>query len=81
MARPRLRVYYGADDSSDTPLSASHSARETVTVPLGDVCGWLVDAVRSGRTWLQDFADDEVTISHDLYETIVAYQHYRRPSA
>ena len=28
-----------------------------------------------------DFTDDEITISSDLYEVILAYQHYRRPSA
>ena len=39
----------------------------------------LADAVQSQRTWLRDFADDEVTISMDLYEVILAYQHYRRP--
>jgi hypothetical protein len=41
----------------------------------------LADAVRSERTWLQDFENDEVTISTDLYEVILAYQHFRRPSA
>ena len=40
-----------------------------------------MDAVHSGRTWLNDFEDDEVTISTDLFEVILAYQHYRRPSA
>ncbi len=28
-----------------------------------------------------DFEDDEVSISTDLYEVILAYQHFRRPSA
>jgi hypothetical protein len=41
----------------------------------------LSDAVRSDRTWLRDFAEDEVGISMDLYEVLLAYQHYRRPSA
>jgi len=35
---------------------------------------------RNGHGW-RDFADDEVTISMDLYEVILAYQHYRRPVA
>jgi hypothetical protein len=30
---------------------------------------------------LDDFRDDEITISSDLYEVILAYQHFRRPSA
>jgi len=41
----------------------------------------LVDAYQRQRTWLRDFDDDAVTISSDLYEVLIAYQHYRRPSA
>lgn len=41
----------------------------------------LADAVRSERTWLQDFLDENVTISNDLYEVILAYKYFRRPSA
>ena len=50
-------------------------------VPLGEILPLLADAVRNERTWLRDFEDDQVTISTDLYEVILAYQHYRRPSA
>jgi hypothetical protein len=46
-----------------------------------DVLPLLVDAVQSERTWLRDFSEDEITISTDLYEVLLAYQHYRRPSA
>jgi hypothetical protein len=46
-----------------------------------EVLPLLADAVQSERTWLRDFAEDEVTISTDLYEVLLAYQHYRRPSA
>jgi len=46
-----------------------------------EVMPLLADAVQSERTWLRDFEDDEATISMDLYEVLLAYQHYRRPSA
>ena len=62
-------------------VTVADSQRETVTVPLMEIMPLLADAVQSQRTWLRDFADDEVTISMDLYEVILAYQHYRRPSA
>ncbi|MBI3463286.1 MAG: hypothetical protein HY000_09535 [Planctomycetes bacterium] len=52
-----------------------------VTVPLSEVFGLLADAVRSERTWLHDFKDEEIAISSDLYEVILAYQYCRRPSA
>jgi hypothetical protein len=80
MAQRHLRVYNGPQNETAT-LSQSRVARETVNVPLGDILHLLADAVASRRTWLQDFQNDEITISSDLYEVILAYQHYRRPSA
>lgn len=81
MAQPQLRIYFGPDDESASLATAQASHRDSVTVPLGEVFEWLVDAIKNGRTWLRDFEDDEVTISSDLYEVILAYQHYRKPSA
>jgi len=40
----------------------------------------LVHALRCNRTWLEDFEDDELQVSADLYEVISAYTHLR-PSA
>jgi hypothetical protein len=82
MQSNHLRVYYGPQEEPATiSLAESQIHRDTVKVPLMDVLPLLADAVRSERTWLRDFADDEVTISMDLYEVLLAYQHYRRPSA
>ncbi len=80
MPRTRLRVYYGPHEDGVTTLDAPNPAREQVTVPLGEVFPLLADAVKCERTWLQDFEEDEITISTDLYEVILAYQHYRRPT-
>lgn len=77
-----LRVYYGPQEEPATvSLAESQVRRDTVNVPLLEVLPLLADAVQSHRTWLNDFADDEITISMDLYEVLLAYQHYRRPSA
>ncbi len=82
MRPTHLRLYNGPrpDTAAVDPL-AEQAARENVTVPLTDVLPLLADAVESRRTWLRDFQDDEITISMDLYEVLLAYQHYRRPSA
>jgi hypothetical protein len=80
MNASHLRVYYGPQEEA-AKGNATETAHETVTVPLVEVMPLLADAVQSHRTWLRDFADDEVTISMDLYEVLLAYQHYRRPSA
>ena len=80
MAQSHLRVYYGPQ-AETSKRSAPGTSGDTVSVALGEILPLLADAVRSERTWLQDFEDDEVTISTDLYEVILAYQHFRRPSA
>jgi hypothetical protein len=79
MSRSRLRVYFGPEH--DTPAALAPAAAKTVTVPVGEVLSLLADALESKRTWLRDFADDEMTISSDLYEVLLAYEHFRRPSA
>lgn len=85
MDRPNLRVYYGPDDIETVTLDerqpSDSAVGATVEVTLGEVFPLLADAVRSERTWLRDFAGDTITISNDLYEVILAYQHFRRPSA
>jgi hypothetical protein len=82
MHRTHLRIYNGPREQSATlNLAETRDERQTVTVPLAEVLPQLADAVQSERTWLRDFENDEITISMDLYEVILAYQHYRRPSA
>lgn len=81
MARNQLRVYYGPQSDAYATIEQVKQSRDEVSVPLGEVLPLLADAVRNDRTWLRDFEDDPITISTDLYEVILAYQHYRRPSA
>ena len=82
MPSPNLRVFCGPnEDNAGVDTIAHKPASETVSVPLTELIPLLADAVRSRRTWLRDFEDDEITISMDLYEVILAYQYYRCPSA
>jgi hypothetical protein len=74
-------VYYGPQNDACATVTKTHESKDTVSVSLGEVLPLLADAVRNERTWLGDFEDDPITISTDLYEVILAYQHYRRPSA
>ena len=71
--RPRLRLFTGE-------TGRSMLAPPQVSVRLGDVTRALRDAIRKDRAWVDDFEDDEVQISTDLYEVISAYMHLR-PSA
>jgi hypothetical protein len=81
MARNRLRIYYGPDDNSVLTADSGSAARQMVTLPLAEVLPLMVEAYRDRRTWLNDFSDDPITISSDLYEVLMAYEHFRRPSA
>ena len=75
MAYSRLRVFSGPREDVRGGM-----APQTVTVPLGDVLPALADAAGRNRAWVNDFLDDEITISSDLYEVLLAYLHYRRPA-
>ncbi len=81
MADPRLRLFSGPDEAEISSVGELSSARRRVTVTLREILPLLADAVRSRRAWLHDFADDEVTISDDLYDVLMAYRSFRRPSA
>jgi hypothetical protein len=80
MARTNLRIYRGPADKT-TALRPASTSPATITVNVGEVLPLLADAVASKRTWLSDFADDEITISADLYEVLLAYKYYRHPAA
>jgi hypothetical protein len=80
MAR-QLRIYRGPTEPTATRRTASTAAHNKVTVGLGEVLPLLADAVASERTWLGDFENEEITISADLYEVLLAYQYYRNPAA
>jgi hypothetical protein len=80
MARTNLRIYRGPAEKATTVRPASTSPA-TITVNVGEVLPLLADAVASQRTWLSDFEDDEITISADLYEVLLAYKYYRHPAA
>jgi len=81
MVASHLKIYCGPEESTGAEVSQSPSGQRNVTLQMRDVLPLLADAVRSERTWLKDFDSDEVTISTDLYEVLLAYQHYRLPSA
>lgn len=78
MAMRQLRVYTEPDRDF---TAVEEAADQGVRVTLGDILPLLADAVASNRTWLSDFADDELTISTDLHEVLQAYRHFRRPGA
>ncbi len=70
--RPRLRLFVGAEE----PESLSFPEPE-VSIKLGELTKILADAIIWDRTWISDFADDDIRISSDLFEVLSSYAHLR----
>lgn len=81
MPQPHLKLYCGPAEATTPTLSKNESGQNCITVSVGEILPLLADAVNSQRTWLGDFEDDDITVSTDLYEVLLAYQYFRRPSA
>lgn len=73
--RPRLRLFVGAEEPETLTLPEPE-----VSMKLGELTRILADAMIWDRTWVADFADDDIRISADLYEVLTTYAQLR-PSA
>ena len=71
----RLRLYTPPEEPVEEP------AEPEVRVRLGDLLPLVAMAQRMNFIWLQDFLDDEVAVSHDLYEVMQAFRSSRPTSA
>jgi hypothetical protein len=71
----QLRVYQSPDDSV-----CDEAPEPSVRVSLGELLPLIALAHRRNYIWLQDFLDDQVTITPDLYEVLRTFRTYR-PSA
>lgn len=70
----RLRVFPDVEASDER-------SEPSVRVRLGDLLPLIAVAKRNHYLWLQDFIDDEVAVSPDLYEVLRAFSYHHRPSA
>ena len=73
--RSRLRLFVGAEAPE---MTVYHEPE--VSMKLGELTRILADAIIWDRTWIADFADDEIKISADLFEILSSYSQMR-PSA
>lgn len=71
----QLRVYPESREAFDDIQQPS------VRVSLAELLPLVTIAKRHNYLWLQDFLDDEVCVTRDLYEVLRAFSAQRRPSA
>ncbi len=70
MPTPHLRIFNHDADVSSLPACTA----PMVPVTLGDVLPLLLHAAHTQRMWLDDFADETLEISQDLYQILLAYK-------
>ena len=70
-----LRVYPASQADYSTEAEPAN-----VRVSLRDILPLVALAQRNNYLWLQDFLDDEVCVTSDLYQVLRAFRSYR-PSA
>lgn len=70
--KDKLQIFVGGDQPY---------RHDMIYLQAGDVMTFLAEATRSGDEWLQDFADDKIALSRDLYDVLMAYKHYHRDTA
>ncbi len=73
--RRSLRLFIGEDEPVGMELN-----RPEVSMELGELTQALSDAIVWDRTWVTDLADEQIKVSADLYEVLMAYSQMR-PSA
>jgi hypothetical protein len=71
-----LRVYPAPDDA-DAP---DEPVQPAIRIRLGDLLPLVAMAQRQHFIWLHDFLDDEVRISGDLHDVLMAFRSCK-PSA
>src|SRR5262249_45363592 len=71
---PHLRMYPQPDETEALQPAS-------VRVSLGDLLPIIAFAQRRNYLWLQDFLDDEVAITPDLYQALHSFRGGCRPSA
>ncbi len=71
---PQLRLFPATDPYADGAPPA------TVRVSLSELLPLLTFAQRHNYLWLQDFLDDEIRVTEDLYEVLRSFG-CQRPNA
>lgn len=72
----QLRVYSPAMDSDDDEMQDP-----TIRIRLADLLPLLAFAKKNNYLWLQDFLEDEVSVTSDLYDVLRSFSDARQTSA
>jgi len=71
---PHLRLFPGSDEDTD---GFDRPATPSVRIRLRDLLPLVAMAQKNHFIWLKDFLDDEVRISDDLHDVLMAFRSTR----
>ncbi|WP_145351728.1 hypothetical protein [Roseimaritima multifibrata] len=74
MSSSRLKVFKPGNEKS-------RRTEPEINLTVAQIVPLLVDAYQTDRVWLNDFGDEPVRVTSDLYEILLAYQQMRRSDA
>ncbi len=69
-----------SDAKSSSAQDSPMTEPATVRVKAGEALPMLLDAMLSYRVWLEDFAEDEMTLPADLYDVLLAHRQMQQPA-
>ena len=72
---PHLRLFAAAEDDLDCSQAAMPAP--TVRIRLRDLLPLVAMAQKNHFIWLKDFLDDEIGISDDLHDVLMAFRSTR----
>lgn len=72
----QLRVYHPSLDSD-----MDETQDPSIRIRLSDLLPLLAVAKKNNYLWLQDFLDDEVSVTPDLYDVLRAFDNTHRKPA
>ena len=72
----QLRVYSPLMDAEDDEMQNA-----TIRIRLADLLPLLAFAKKNNYLWLQDFLDDEVSVTSDLYDVLRSFSEAKRTPA
>ncbi len=83
MSSHQLKLYIGPDDCEMSDEEFDFETRlqqpvvATKSLSLCELLPMLSQAILTAPAWLEDFEEDEVTISADLHDVLQAYCSFR----
>lgn len=62
------------DYQSEPPANTGNDRQQALRVSAGEVLALMMHAARTKRMWIDDFADETIFVSPDMYEVLVTYK-------